>query len=42
MLDPAQIIKAQIGELMWNNAILSSELEKLKKELEEKKDKTDA
>ena len=40
MTDPAQILKAQIGELMWANAILNARVEELTKQLEDtKKDK---
>lgn len=36
-MDPANILKAQMGELIWTNAILSSQLDAAKKELEELK-----
>lgn len=43
MTDPAQILKAQIGELMWANAILNAKVEELNQEIEKlKEDKTDA
>ena len=44
MADPAQILKAHIGELMWTNAILASQLEEKTKELEalQKKETKDA
>lgn len=44
MTDPAQILKAQIGELMWANAILNAKVEELNKQIEELKqvDKKDA
>lgn len=37
-----QILKAQIGELMWTNAIITAEYNKLKKQLEDEKVPSDA
>lgn len=39
MTDPAQLLKTQMGELVWNNAVLVGrvqELEKLNEELSTK------
>jgi len=33
-----QILKAQLAELLWNNAIITAEYNKLKKQLEDKND----
>ena len=34
MDDPIQLLKSQIGELIWNNAILVTQNNKLTKEIE--------
>lgn len=36
-MDPSQALKQQIGELIWNNAILAAELDKITKERDELK-----
>jgi len=37
-----QILKSHIAELLWQNAILTAEFNKLKKQLEEKEKPADA
>ena len=39
-MDPAQTLKLQIGELIWNQAALAAELERVNKELDELKNKS--
>lgn len=36
-MDATQNLKAQLGELIWNNSLLAAELERVSKELEELK-----
>lgn len=41
-MDPAQLIKTQMGELIWNNAVLVSKVQELEdkiKDLDKPKDK---
>lgn len=36
-MDATQNLKAQLGELIWNNSVLAAELDRVTKELEELK-----
>lgn len=36
-MDATQNLKAQLGELIWNNSLLAAELERVTKELEDLK-----
>jgi len=40
--DPISMLKAQIGELLWNQAVLVAENNKLKKQLNEKPNESSA
>ena len=41
-MDPSQVLKNQIGELVWNIAFLNSQLEQVIKERDDLKKKLDA